>query len=378
MNWLQSCGRLAGFAVLGAGLIAMGCGMPGAPLPPSLNLANPVKDLTATRAGDRVALKWTMPAKNTDKLLLKGDQQVVVCRRETTAEPCVPVAKLQLAPEAGGTCSDTLPAALTAGAPRELAYFVEVRNSNGRSAGLSNAAMVLAGAAPEPVTGLAAEVRKDGVVLRWDSVANGEAPTAIRLHRKLLTPLPVEKKNAQQGLLAPQEEPAEQTLLVDVQGQASVTPDRALDKAVRFGERYEYRAQRVARVQVEGQTQELSGPLSAPVQVNAIDVFPPAMPVGLAAVADVAENGGSAAIDLSWQPDAEADLAGYIVYRREGGGDWQRLSSPVPVVGPAFHDADVKAGHSYRYAVAAVDEGGHESGKSAEASETVPGPDQGR
>jgi fibronectin type 3 domain-containing protein len=164
------------------------------------------------------------------------------------------------------------------------------------------------------------------------------------------------------------------TLLVDASGRAGRSPDRALDKNIHFGETYEYRAQRVARVTVDGKTQELDGPLSAPVRVEVLDVFPPAVPAGLAAIAIIGENGGEPAIDLSWQPDTEADLAGYIVYRREGSASWQRISTAQPVVGPAFHDAQVQAGHSYSYAVAAIDLGGHESGRSGEAEETVPGP----
>jgi fibronectin type 3 domain-containing protein len=101
-------------------------------------------------------------------------------------------------------------------------------------------------------------------------------------------------------------------------------------------------------------------------------VFPPGVPAGLAAVATAASEGVPASIDLSWQPDAEADVAGYRVYRREGEGAWQRIAGERPVVGPAFHDVDVQAGHSYTYAVTAVDERGNESGRSAGASEMVP------
>jgi hypothetical protein len=217
-------------------------------------------------------------------------------------------------------------------------------------------------------------VRKEGVVLHWSPAANPLGPTAIRLHRKLLTPAVVKKDAGQKGLLAPPPEPVEVTLLVEAQGETGRVPERALDKDIHFGETYAYRAQGVARVTVDGQTQELNGPLSAAVQVEALDVFPPDVPTGLAAVAVGAENGGEPAIDLSWQPDTEADLAGYIVYRREGGGAWQRISPAQPVVGPGFHDAHVQAGHSYRYSVSAVDTNGHESGRSAEAEETVPGP----
>jgi hypothetical protein len=359
-------------AALAIGLVLTGCGTPGAPMPPSLNLPDPVTNLSATRAGNQVSLGWTMPKRNTDKLLLKGNLPVRVCRKED-AGACAPVdASLLLAPGAAGAFAETLPPALAAGAPRQLTYFVELPNHKGRSAGLSNAAVVLAGEAPAPVTNLIAEERKDGVVLRWTPDSTG-APqlkqASIRLHRKLLTPQPEAKPKSQQGILSPPPEPVEQTLLVgpDAAG-------RALDKEIRIGETYEYRAQRVARVTVGSKTMELAGPLSAPVRVEALDVFPPAVPTGLAAVSTAPSAGTEAAIDLSWQPDTEADLAGYIVYRREGSESWQRISPAPPLVGPAFHDALIQPGHTYRYAVTAIDQGGHESARSAEAEETVPSP----
>jgi fibronectin type 3 domain-containing protein len=133
---------------------------------------------------------------------------------------------------------------------------------------------------------------------------------------------------------------------------------------------------------VEGEKLELDGPLSAAVRVDAEQQFPPAVPAGLAAVATAGEAGNPPAIDLSWQPNTDADLAGYAVYRRDvnaagasGAADtWQRVSPAQPVVGPGFHDPNVEPGHSYAYAVTAIDQEGHESARSAEAEETVPGP----
>jgi hypothetical protein len=365
-----------GWAALAAGLAAAlalaGCGTPAAPQPPSLNLADPVNDLAATRAGNQVTLTWEMPKKNTDKLLLKGNVAARVCRKEEPGGACAAAGgDLFFAPGAEGTFTETLPAALAAGAPRSLSYFVELRNRNGRSAGLSNAAQVLAGVAPAPVAGLVAEVRKQGVILHWTPGAgDGSSSTVIRLRRKLLTP-PAAKP--QQGPLAPQPEPVEQNLLID-----SCAPEgrrgfcQALDKNIRFGQSYEYRAQRVARVPVNGKTLELAGALSAPVRVEALDIFPPDVPAGLAAVATPGEDGAGQSIDLSWQPVADADLAGYIVYRREGEADWQRISSAEPLVPPAFHDAQVQPGHTYRYAVSAIGQNGHQSARSAETAETVP------
>jgi hypothetical protein len=367
--------RGAGLAALAIGMIAAmitgGCGTPGTPLPPTLNLPDPVTDLTAVRTGNHVALAWTMPKKNTDKLLLKGSYSVRVCRKDGAKDCAVAPESLMLAPGAEGEFTDTLPAVVAAGAPRALTYFVEVVNARGRSAGASNVAQVLAGEAPSAVAGLSAEVRKGGVALRWDADAQQPTTTVIRLHRKLITPKQNSKSKDQAGLLAPPPETLERTLLVESNGQAL---DRAMDKDIHFGEAYEYRAQRVARVAVDGRALELAGPLSDPVRVEAIDVFPPAIPTGLAAVALAADATNGPSIDLSWQPVTDADLAGYAVYRREAGGGWQRVSPAQPVVGPAFHDSDVQPGHTYNYAVCAIDEAGHESARSAEAEETVSNP----
>jgi hypothetical protein len=351
-----------------------GCGTPGAPLPPSLKLPDPVTNLAAVRTGDQVALTWTMPRKNTDKLLIKGNISVRVCRKEASGV-CQPVsANLSFAPDAKAAFTETLPAALATGAPRPLTYFVELLSPRGRSAGPSNGANALAGEAPAPVTGLSAQLRKDGVVLHWSPESAASSTTVIRLHRKLLTPQAeaAAKSNSQQGLLAPPKEPVEQSLLVDSLAQPDRAPNRSIDKTIRFGETYEYRAQRVAQIAVDGQAVELAGPLSEPIRVEAIDTFPPAVPTGLAAVATAADSSAGPSIDLSWQAVAEADLAGYAVYRREGNGAWQRISPQQPIVGPGFHDPQVHPGHTYRYAVTAIDQLGHESARSEETEETVP------
>jgi fibronectin type 3 domain-containing protein len=91
-------------------------------------------------------------------------------------------------------------------------------------------------------------------------------------------------------------------------------------------------------------------------------------------VATTVENGSAPAIDLSWQPVSDADLSGYIVYRRETEPLWQRISPSEPLIAPAFRDSQVQPGHSYRYAVTGISQSGHESARSAEAEESVPNP----
>ncbi len=347
-----------------------GCGMPGAPLPPSLDLPVPVTDLSAVRTGPQVALSWTMPTKTTDKVLLKGNVSARVCRNQTSASTCSIAATLPFAPGASATFNDALSPELASGPPHVLTYFVELVNRKGRSAGLSDSAEVLAGEAPPAIENLTAEMRKNGVLLRWTPAPSESSPVAIRLVRRLLSP-PIKKSN--QGPLAEPAEPLEQSLLID----PALNSDHALDTNIRFGETYDYRAQRVARITIGGSTLELAGPLSAPVHIDAINIFPPTAPKGLEAVATAGNNGSGPAIDLSWLPGTEPDLAGYIVYRREKDAsgaltERQRISPAQLVIGPGYHDSNVQPGRTYIYSVTAIDQQGHESSRSAEASDTVP------
>lgn len=350
-----------------------GCAMPGAPQPPSLKLPAPVTDLSAVRAGDRVTLSWTMPRRNTDKLELKGHVVARICRREGSAESCQPAGAGFYDPGTAATFSEALPPALVSGKPRPIAYFVELVNRNNRSAGQSNPAWIAAGAVPAPVTGLAATVRKPGVVFSWQK---SEAPAAIRLERRRLS-APAKATNTNK-MLAPATEPAGQSLLIEPEDDsttgAAIEP-RAIDRTIDFGQIYEYRAQRLVRLEADGHPLELASELSAPLRVEALDLFPPAVPTALAAVATLGDASNAAAhpaIDLSWQPVTDADLAGYILYRSTDNGPWQRISAPEPLIGPAFRDLDVAPGRHYRYAVSSVDQLGHESARSAETSESLP------
>jgi hypothetical protein len=280
------------------------------------------------------------------------------------------VATLHLAPGANGSFRETLPAALAAGAPRALTYYVELINDRGRSGGLSNAATVPAGQAPAPITGLTAELRKDGVALHWQPVSTQPYQTQVQLHRTLLKPAATPPDRTP---LAAPPEPAQVELLVPT----AALRGGALDEDIRFGATYEYRAQRVASVTVDGKTMDLGGQFSPPVTVDASNIFPPAVPTGLAAVATPAQNGALPSIDLSWVPDEEADLGGYAVYRRPAGqpeSAWTRVSGPQPVAVPAFHDAQVQSGNTYQYTVTAIGQNGVESARSAAAQEMVPAP----
>lgn len=364
-------GRDASIAIVLASAAALaGCGMPGAPQPPSLNLPVPASNLSAVRTGNQVALAWTMPKRTTDKVELKDPIAARVCRGQSGESSCNTAATVQFAPGSSAAFTDVLPSGFASGSPHPLTYYVELVNHNGRSAGLSNGAVILAGQAPAAIDGLTAELRGDGVLLYWVPAPPSAPPAAVRLVRTLLNP-PAKKPG--QGPMSAPPEPVVRNLFVDPDASG-----RALDSDIRFGESYEYRAQRVARVTESGQTLELAGPLSAPIRVDALDIFPPAVPQGLAAVATAGENGNPPAIDLSWQPDTGPGLAGYVVYRRETSAgessDWQRISPAQPLIGPGFHDSNVQAGHSYMYAVSAAGQNGHESARSAEAGDTVPAP----
>src|SRR5664280_2216851 len=169
-----------------------GCGTPGAPQPPSLQLARPVDDLTASRKGNRVELDWTLQRKNTDRTLVKHLPAIRICRREGTGlmSACAVVAEIpppkpQLQPKQKGKEEspairmhylDSLPPQLGQENPVDfVTYAVEEINSHGRSAGLSNQVPIpVAPTIPAP-NELSAQVSGEGVRISWSGPAPRDA-----------------------------------------------------------------------------------------------------------------------------------------------------------------------------------------------------------
>jgi hypothetical protein len=93
----------------------------------------------------------------------------------------------------------------------------------------------------------------------------------------------------------------------------------------------------------------IEGDASEPACVTPTDIFPPAPPARLVAVAD---EGG---ISLIWEPNGEPDLAGYLVLRGEASDATLQTLTPTPIVEPRFRDTHTISGKKYVYAVVALD-----------------------
>jgi hypothetical protein len=372
--------RVLWAAFASAGLLVLaGCALAANPQPPTLWLPEPVRDLSAVRVGNEVHLHWTMPKNTTDKVALKGDQKAHICWTagaapvpgKSPASPmpssglpgCTTVGDAVFPPQMSADFTAKLPADLTTGAPRVVSFFVELQNEPGKTAGPSNPAWIATGTAPAAAMDLSVTTQAGGPVLHWQKAAP-EADTVLRIHRTLITPPGAAKPSESAGTPPPQE----QTLEVDL---STSDPGQAIDRDAALDHVYRYKVERVLRVTLDSHALEVAGPSSEPFTVDAKDTFPPAVPSGLAIVAD--EQGH--ALDLSWNPDTDADLAGYVVYRRDvtaGAADAERISGKDLVVPPSFEDKAVAAGHRYAYSVSAVDRDGNESARCGEVEEGLP------
>jgi len=358
--------RLISTALAIAGL--SGCGTPGAPQLPSLQLARPVEDLTAARVGNRVNLDWTLPRKNTDRTLVKHIPQTRICRREglTLMSTCTVVAEVpplmpqqqsrgkgQQEPEAiRMQYVDSLPSQLGADHPTGfVTYAVEEINSKGRSAGLSNQVFIPVAPTLVPPEQLSALVSGDGVTITWRGTPPAPAPLGLVYQYQV------------------ERSPAGGSAYIVV---ADVTPSAQgdyLDKTFEWEKKYEYRITTLTQVQANGLNASVPGDSSRPVEVFTRDIYPPAQPFGLQAV--FSSVGQKPFVDLTWAPNLDNDLAGYNIFRRTENGAWEKLNWRLIQV-PSFRDEKVKASGQYEYSVSAVDLRGNESPRSAEASEIVP------
>ena len=400
-------------ALLALGVV--GCASTGPPHAPSLHLPRTVTDLQAERVGPSVRLEWTNPEKTTDDELLpgpavkqktgafalpsgparhvlKGDPALIaeVCREEhgrvaprpvvavvsgAFPQGCVTLAHIAVQPGARSTWEDSLSDTLSMGEPRGLAYRVRILNKYGRSAPPSAPVLALAGVAPMPVAQLQARMAPKGVELRWAAPSDPAQESAIdektEIVRHRIVPVTevtasADAKKQKNALSA---EP-KNDVVMRVSSMSAIVGGEAgtVDATAVEGSAYEYKVQRLRASFVDGQRLEERSTSSTVLSGTLEDRFPPKAPQELEAVPVVMN--GKAAVDLSWEPNVESDLAGYRVYRSEDGAAAVRLTG-TSLVQSAFHDGAVVLGKKYRYTVTAVDASGNESATSEAADAVV-------
>jgi hypothetical protein len=350
-------------AILGAPLLFTACATVQPPQPPSLDLPRPPADLRAGRKGDRVTLTWTVPTLTTDRQTARNFGPTRICRGLGTLNECgTPIDKTpsRLSSSSGksgqkisDTYSSTLPADLQNDPASFIAYAVEVSNSDGRAAGLSNQVRVPLARTLPPPTDFQAQVTSRGVVLNWksDLPTQSEQPPAhyvVRVYRRAIS-------GGEQNVIG--EAPA--------RGNQSLT-----DTTIEWENTYEYHADTVTVVDQPDKPEiQVEGDDTPTVKVFADDVFPPAVPSGLQAA--FSGPGQKLFIDLVWAPVTDIDLGGYNLYRAEDGTAQIKLN-PEPLKTPAYRDSDVVSGKQYVYSVSSVDVRGNESAHSEPATESVP------
>lgn len=342
------------------------CATIGPPQPPSLDLPKPPTDLRATRKGSRVNLTWTIPTVTSDRETLRTLGPTLVCRGSGELNACntqvgeirtpIPAGKAGTsAQKPQASYADTLPPQLESDDPSAvITYAVQVLNREGRAAGVSNQVRVPVAHTLPPPRDFQARVAKEGALLSWIGEVVSAPPVDVkyvyRVYRR------AEGSN-ERGLAGEALAGAETSFTIN-------------DASIDWQKTYYYRAEAVTLLRRANNSQvEVEGDDTPEIKVFADDVFPPTVPAELQAV--FSGPGQKAFIDLVWAPVADADLAGYNIYRREEGTTPVKLNEEL-IKAPAYRDENVAPQKKYSYSVSAVDVRGNESARSEEATETVP------
>jgi hypothetical protein len=385
-----------------------GCANPGSPKPPTLRLPEQPRGLTAERVGDHVNLSWTTSGDTTDGDAVRGPISALICRDDAPKAPsstpiyppppnsCRPVHDVTAAPGSSET-TDSLPESLRQGPPALIAYRVELLNVQGRSAGPSAPVYAVAGRAPAAVGPMTVQTRRGAALITWQRTAYPRlAP--VEVTRTLLANAagPVGRARKQKARDAPPAAPlragnaaTQQQVTLTAEGDGTTDPGGMFDRSIHDGDTLAYTAQRVLRLELPTpsavnthkkgkssgtkaavQTFEMRGDPSPTVTFTFHDTLPPEAPAGLAAVPG-GGFGEPPSVDLSWEPNAELDIAGYNVYRAPAGTDkFTRMNAQL-VPGPSYRDLTAQPGRRYAYRVTAVDRHHNESSPSATLNEAL-------
>ncbi|MBM3295138.1 MAG: hypothetical protein FJY82_11545 [Candidatus Aminicenantes bacterium] len=346
-----------------------GCGKIGDILPPLVLVPQRVDTLVGRQFGGEIVLVWRNPVAFIDGRALGPIAEVEIWLATAAAdapagpealEPeeflararlvaAVPPDKLLLRRTAAAdeppAVSYRFPLAAKDPAGTEYIFAVRVREAKRKkTSDLSNAVRVKPRLVSMPPDNVAAAVFQDRIEIRWDAPFENfdhSTPAQVRGYNvfKLSGSGPENKLN-----------------------EAPLAGPPFADRDFVFGQPVRYFVRAVAG----GEAVESAD--SRAVEVVPKDVFPPAVPTDLTALA------GLEVITLSWNPNREPDFLGYKIWRRAEGSPQFDLLTASPLLENAYADAAVEKGRRYEYAVSAVDREKNESGRSQAVSEVIKDP----
>lgn len=367
------------------GLALAACASPGQPTPRSPVVPQAVADLAASRSGNAVVLTFTLPQETAEGRALHKPLAIEIDRdfeplpasAGTSAPPAkVPAPLILILPEMTGRYSeqdhirytdDLQPADFANHPDTEIVYRVRTRVPGRKASTYSNAAALRAYPAPQPITDLKAEATQTSVLLSWTPPPATSAGLALPLSGYRIYRAAVEEA-APAGLTRP---PAAGSSAAPPQAFLKVGDSESpsfRDAQVDFDATYIYSVRALARYSDE----TLESADSNLLTVSPRDLYVPAAPQGLEAVAVPRQGAVPAHLDLTWAVSSEAGIAGYNAYRSEQAGVPGTRVNTQLLLTPAFRDMNVVPGRRYFYTVTAVGRSGKESAPSAVVSGGVP------
>jgi hypothetical protein len=405
---------------------AIACGKKGPPLPPLVKLPVAPPELVAERRGNVVDLHFVVPGTNTDgsrpanvaaaevyaitapstgapppytdaQLLKYGTRVASVTVKAprdpnltadadepaeevdapegrgldqgATARVSEPLTSAMLAPVAVPpdphaapqpdaaplvTASDSGPLLGPASTPVSRTYAAVGVSTRGKRGPLSRRVVVPLVPPPPPPAAPAIAYTETAITVTWPPLGAAAAPAASDgvLPSRIIGATRPEISYTVYDVTDP-DAPAKLT--------AAPLPDAKFeDKRIAWGAKRCYAvraAESVAGAVIEGD--------SSPAACKTLaDTFAPAAPKGLAAIPS------DGAINLIWEPNAESDVAGYLVLRARAPSDTLEPVTMAPITETSFRDG-VQPGITFVYAVKAVDRAGNESPPSARVAETA-------
>jgi hypothetical protein len=324
---------LAVLIMLAASMPLVSCGRKGDLIPPGTLIPAQVMDLHAEPRAGTVVLAWTMPSRNTDGSPLNDLAGFYVMRAAIPEgqDDCgcdfdrVGTVDLEMPDSAvviGSRVAWSDPG-IGIENGRRYGYRVVPFNSGGYRGPESNTAKVTFLQPPPAPAGVAATPGNKSVELSWEEVTPGAPLAGYNIYR-------AEKTGAS---------PQRPVNATPVAGTSYV------DSGLANGTEYFYLITALAG---SSPPYSESAP-STEVYATPKDTTPPEVPTGLQAVPS------RSMVLLSWLPSVDADVAGYIVYRKGPGDNTPVRLGGMPVKGITWEDKDVEAGQGYSYYISAID-----------------------